>query len=296
MYASDIIFFDGLINEFLAMDSRCHRSHAALVWPKILALAYPFLVGKSLRECLLLLVIRGRRNQCTNGLQDFVEVFAGCANLTLELLRANFHGSAFDILFDSERQNALASNGLRLLIDSISSVKYGGLIWIATKCSSFVVLCRCQSQRNAGNSFLGDTSREFVRNGNCLMEVTALMYVISFLLGLWPVVEQPGSSVMFDCVSMKIALDFARSHHCSTYLGQFSGPSEKRLKLWSSSPVISMLQRAKPMDFIGETLARRHGDGDRQFTGDKEKLLESQQYTREFGKAFAEMCKVKWRH
>ena len=49
------------------------------------------------------------------------------------------------------------------------------------------------------------------------------------------------------------------------------------------------------MDFIGETLARRHGDGDRQFTGDKEKLLESQQYTREFGKAVAEMCKVKWR-
>ena len=137
----DIMFFQNLIVEFLNLDSQFHAGHAANLWPKILALAYPFLNGKCLSECLVLLVLRGRRNQMKHGAHDFGEIFAGCANLTKEMIRGGYCGSAIDMIYD-QSQNVLVGKGLRLVLDSISCIKYGGLLWLATKCSSFVVLCR----------------------------------------------------------------------------------------------------------------------------------------------------------
>ena len=43
---------------------------------------------------------------------DFIEFFAGSANLTRELLK-KFHGCAFDILFE-EGHDVLSSDGLKL--------------------------------------------------------------------------------------------------------------------------------------------------------------------------------------
>jgi len=290
VYVADIIFFETMIRRFLAMDADLHGGHAAQVWPLILSLSYKFLAGKSLCESLLILILRGRRNQMRSGVQDFMEVFAGCANLSLEMIQGNFHGSAYDIVFD-EAQDALSSRGLRLLIDNLSCLKYAGLVWIATKCSSFVVLCRCQSQRSSANEFLGDVTRAFVRNGNGLMEVSALLYLLAFLLGLWPVIEQPTSSVLPDCMAMKVVLQFTRSIKCQTYMGSYGGPSQKPLQLWSPFNRISMLERRRPVDMMSEPLVRRHGD---QFTGHKDRLMESQEYTRAFGRAVMEMCNAEW--
>ena len=125
VYVADIIFFDTMIKQFLAMDAELHGGHAAQVWPVILSLSYKFLAGKSLCESLLILILRGRCNQRRSGVQDFMEVFAGCAALSLEMLQANFHGSAYNIVFDEEH-DALSSRGLRLLIDNLSCVKYSG--------------------------------------------------------------------------------------------------------------------------------------------------------------------------
>ncbi|CAL1163127.1 unnamed protein product [Cladocopium goreaui] len=260
VYVADIVFFEAMIKRFLAMDAELHGGHAALVWPLILSLSYKFLAGKNLCESLLILILRGRRNQMRSGVQDFME-------------------------------DALSSRGLRLLIDSLSCLKYAGLVWIATKCSSFVVLCRCQSQRTSANQFLGDVTRAFVRNGNGLMEVSALLYLLAFLLGLWPVIEQPTSSVLPDCLAMKVVLQFTRSVKCQTYMGSYGGPSQKPLQLWSPFNRISVLERRRPVDMMSEPLVRRHGD---QFTGHKGRLTESQEYTRAFGRAVLEMCKVEW--
>ena len=289
----DIMFFQNLIVEFLNLDSQFHAGHAANLWPKILALAYPFLNGKCLSECLVLLVLRGRRNQMKHGAHDFGEIFAGCANLTKEMIRGGYCGSAIDMIYD-QSQNVLVGNGLRLVLDSISCIKYGGLLWLATKCSSFVVLCRAVSQRNAENHYLGDTGRAFVSEGNNLMEITAMLYLIAFLCGLMPVLEQPSSSVLPGCLSMKLVLIFTKALKCTTYLGCFGGPSQKPLQLWSPRPCIYMLQRARPVDMFSEPLVRRHGDDDHQFTGHKDLLVQSQQYTEEFGKAIMDMCRAEW--
>eukprot|EP00435_Cladocopium_sp_Y103_P049050 s3118_g14.t1 len=219
---SDIIFFENMINDFLLLDSQFHDGHAANLWPKVLALAYPFLNGKGLSECLVLLILRCRYNQMKHGTHDFAEIFAGCANLTKEMPRGGYCGTAIDLIFDQCHQNVLVGKGLRLVLDSMSCIKYGGLLWLATKCSSFVVLRRAVSARTAENHYLGNTDRAFVSEGNNLMEITALIYLIAFLCGLMPILEQPFSSCLPDCLSMKVVLMYTKTLKCTTYLGCYN--------------------------------------------------------------------------
>eukprot|EP00438_Fugacium_kawagutii_P010121 Skav236626 [mRNA] locus=scaffold182:86811:87640:- [translate_table: standard] len=238
-YMSQAIFFEHMVNQFLALDFRCNGGHASRVWPQIFGLCYPFLVGKHLCEMIVILALRAVRNQSLNcHHDDFMEVFAGSGNLTLALLTC-FSGSAYDLLFH-EDHNALTSRGLKLLFDAMGALKRRGLCWFGTKCSSWVVLCRHQSQRCVLNGFLGDQTRNFVVNGNHLMEVTAMQYLLAYIIDLIPVLEQPQSSVMPDC---------------------------------------------------GKALVTRNGN---QFTGQKDRLVESQSYTCDFGLAVRQICEAEW--
>ena len=292
VYVAHVIFLEHVANKFLVMDAQVNGGHAAKMWPCVLSLCYPFLAAKNLCECLVILALRAVTNQSKPGTNDFMEVFAGSANLSLEMLRATFSGSAFDILFHSEH-DALTSKGLRLLLDAMSSLKRRGLFWLATKCSSWVVLCRYQSNRYPDNGFLGDESRAFVRQGNCLMEVSALLYLLAHMVGLLPVLEQPTSSVMPDCPIMSAVLQFTSSKKTVTYMGQFNGPSQKPLQLWSPWNRLGHLERCRPVGMDSVPLVDRH-ENSRQFTGRKDLLLESQAYTVEFGKAVSELCKAEW--
>lgn len=290
-YMSQAIFFEHMVNQFLVLDSRSTSGHAARVWPQIFALCFPFMAGKNLCEIMVMLALRAVRNQSLEqDHDDFMEVFAGTGNLTLAMLMAGFCGSAYDVLFH-EDHDALSSKGLKLLCDAMGALKRRGLCWFGTKCSSWVVLCRHQSQRCAGNHFLGDQSREFVVNGNHLMEVTAILYLLAYIIDLIPVLEQPLSSVMPDCWIMKTVLDYTCSQKCTTYMGQFGGPSQKPLQIYSPCWRISQLQRDRPVGMESEPLVTRHGN---QFTGQKERLVESQSYTLDFGHAVMEVCKAEW--
>lgn len=124
------------------------------------------------------------------------------------------------------------------------------------------------------------------------MEVSSLIYLIAFLAGLLPVLEQPQSSVMSECYTLRSVLDFTASRQYITYMGAFNGPCQKPLQLWSPWPRISLLCRRRPVNICCEDpLVRRH---DGQFTGNKEQLVKSQAYTKEFGKAVMELCTAEW--
>ena len=235
--------------------------------------------------------MRGVKNQ-QRGDQafEFIEIFAGRGNLTLELLCAGFNGSGYDIDFD-RAHNALTSHGLRLILDNLGCVKRRGLCWLATRCSSFVVLCRHQSQRQESNGWLGDVSRMFVRTGNHLMEISSIIFLVAYLLGLYPVLEQPTSSVMPSCWTFQTVYRFTASRKFVTYMGCFGGASQKPLQLLSPWNRIGLLQREKPTHMISEPLVRRH---DGQFTGHKDLLADSQVYTRLFGRAVKDICQAEW--
>ena len=72
----------------------------------------------------------------------------------------------------------------------------GTLVWLGTQCSSFLLLCRKQSQRYSENGFLGDDRRAFVRRGNRLMVITSLVFFLAYLVDAVPALEQPVQSML----------------------------------------------------------------------------------------------------
>ena len=140
---------------------------------------------------------------------DLVEIFAGVGHLSREMIRAGYKGCAFDINFDPTTQDALQACGLKLFVEAVGLVKGNGLAWLGTQCSSFVILCRRQAQRALDNFFLGpgsggEDSPIFVQVGNGLMEVSSLLFFLCYLLDVWVVLEQPMTSCMPECPSMKV--------------------------------------------------------------------------------------------
>lgn len=250
-----------LVQDFLKGDQELNNGRAARIWPELLQQSYPCLAGGTLVHMICQMVLRSHRNQAEHqgaqgGLQDFMEVFCGKANLTKEMMRGGFHGSAYDIQ-NLPDHDVLESGGLRLMLDSLSMIARNGLVWIATQRASFVILCRHQSQRCCENNWLGcaegAASPHFVKVGNYLMEATGIIYLLAFLCGLNPVLEQPVTSCMMLCPSLRGVFWFTKSKRVVTYMGQFEGPSVKPLQLATSWDAIENLRRPKPASLADVT-------------------------------------------
>lgn len=232
---------------------------------------------------LVSLLLRGLFNQSNYHGLDFIEFSSGRGNLSCELLRQGLVGAAFDIA-NEDCHDCLTSQGLRLWLDALTATGRAALTWWGTECSSFVILCKCQSCREVSNDFLGDESRPFVRRGNCLMEITALLMLLSFWLGNVCVLEQPLNSVMPRAPSLSHVLAFIQANKYVTYIGAFGGETTKPLQIWSSHSFLRSIVRSRP-ESTGLCLATRDGHG--RFTGVKGLLQDSSAYTCQFGAAVA---------
>ena len=156
-------------------------------------MCYPALACKPLVHMMLALVFRGLRNQATQ-----------CSG----------HALGFDYVH-STSHDLHTSQGVRLILDSVCCIRKFGLCWLATPCSSFTVMCRHQSARLPENGYLGpEDPYQFVKDGNSLMECSALVYFVCYLLSIHVTLEQPTTSVMSLCASLKGVL-----HQCREVQG-----------------------------------------------------------------------------
>ena len=239
--------YEELIESFLVVDSTMNQGRAGHIWPVILGRSFAQLAGLSLTAMLVAIVLRTFQNRGKNATKfDFVEIFAGVGHLSRDMIRAGYKGCAFDINFDPTTQDALQACGLKLFVEAVGLVKRNGLAWLGTQCSSFVILCRHQAQRALDNFFLGpgcggEDSPIFVQVGNGLMEVSSLLFFLCYLLQVWVVLEQPMTSCMPECPSMKGVLFYTQSARYVTYMGHYGGPSCKPLQLHSTWPAIAGL-------------------------------------------------------
>ncbi len=167
------------IHQFLEFDMSRGGS-ASADWATLLALAYPVLAEKPLEDTLLAFVLRCLRNR---GLPSaaprgqVIEYYAGAGGLTLEHIKLGFHCVRLDRAYDASH-DCSTTEGLRLWLDLLCMTEARSLQWFGTQCSSFVALCRHQSQRKSENSFLGDRTRAFVREGNMHMLVTSVFFLV----------------------------------------------------------------------------------------------------------------------
>ena len=278
-----------VFQQFLHHDNSRHHGYASRSWGHLLDMLYPGLTSVTdLALKLSLVCERAFANRLSppGHMCQFLEFWAGSANLTRSLLQAGFHGFGFDWSL-SEAHNCLCRNGLKLWIDMLMSVSRDGLVWLGPPCSSFVVLCRCQSHRTATNDYMGDQTRAFVQVGNAHISIAALLFLLTNVLGLTVVLEQPTNSVMQLCTLFDSAITYAKAFPDNTYLGCFNGPTVKPLTLWTNKRCMLQLSRQRPshadMNHDGHALVTRGPNGS--FTGVKDNLQESQVYTPAFGRA-----------
>ena len=194
--------------EFLDFDRLHFKSCATSFWLPLLKMALPELNHLTLDGILSCLVHRAIANMedfgCAKGghviggndsrvnrvndhlgndhvkLFDAVEFACGVGNLTRALINEGFVCCALDLIHSCDH-NCLCSRGLRLWIQSVSSCNPRAL-HCSTKRSSFVSICVSASKRSPEKLYYGDTSRDFVVEGNSLLMITALLMCLSCAL------------------------------------------------------------------------------------------------------------------
>ena len=205
----------GKLRGFLDFDRLHFKSRATSFWLPVLKMALPELNQLTLADILSCLVHRAIANMEDFGCakdghanrkndhfgNDHVELFdavgfaCGVGNSPRGFISEGFKCCALDLIH-SDDHNCLCSRGLRLWIQALSSCNPRDLHWCGTKCSSFVSICVSVSKRSPENLYYGDTSGDFVVEGNSLLMITALLMCLSCALGHYVALEQPLSSCM----------------------------------------------------------------------------------------------------
>ena len=170
-----------------------------------------------------------------------------------------------------------------------------------------------------------------MRTGNDLAELSSILFFVAFCLRVYVTIEQPLCSCLPLFGSMKLVLYFTSSRRYVTHMGtlvdamiwsifyfvfflgvffllldqmqfpiarfksqgSFGGPSPKPLQLWSTWQRISEMQRERPFMPDADSLVTRDDRGG--FTGKKDLLHDSQEYTAAFGRAVTRLCETEWR-
>ena len=255
-----------LLDEFLRQDAT-DGGFAARWWPAVLRQACPAIPAedgdlKGMLLCLLARCLRNRRTRSAEGLplRQFLEGFAGQAMISLHLLMNGFHGKRLDVEYSGEH-DILTNFGLWLQEWTISGET--ALHWMAPKCSSFVILCRGPSGRKEENHFWGDEAKKWVKQGNMIMVRTALLVLLSDLLGCHYIVEQPCNSVMFKAPPMSTVLRVTGANRIVTWHNAFGAESPKPFTLHSSIPedILAKGLKRKKRNVTGVKLVNKKGPG-----------------------------------
>ena len=233
-----------------------------------------------------------------------VECFAGMKALTTGL--AHVFGAdnvrSFE-LQDDPRQNILTDEGLQMLALWLCSLVPGSFLWLGIPCATWVALSRSSTKRSAFLPFGPDSCTDKVAEHNRINHLCALLVVTASVLGVYFVIEQPLSSLIFVRDFRTAALTVAEAavrtsaKRYAVFMLSFAGSSAKGLQLVGTAPWLPVLQEVSKQRWPGrnkatERLSTKHikRDGSEGFTGSQQALTRSSAYTRLFGQAVALCC------
>lgn len=273
------------ICRFFDYDEAISGGRAQQMWPLYLEAAFPWMSGMPLADMLTALVVRTwhHRVEGRSKLQC-IEYFCGKGNLTLAAVESGLNAAAMDKVVNQEH-DLLEPQGLVLALSLLAASVPGALEWLGSPCNSYTIMCRAQSERTCDNWFLGDQSKYFVMEGNCLGDLSALLIFLGVLMLLRFGLEQPQNSVLPESGCMASVLQYVQATKTLTYHFCFGGQTLKPLQLWSHSSFLRDLSRPKPAgcsQLEEDALVSRDAAG---FTGNKTQLKESQAYSKPFGRA-----------
>ena len=227
--------------------------------------------------------------------QTFAELFAGNGAWSGGMRLLGYSGSTWDAR-RSDDHNFLTPVGFMLAIMGAFAIHQCGVLLAAPPCSSWIFATRWTSGRVG--DVLGHTESAYIQGQNAL--VARLVYVLTLCCkrGVWWIVEQPASSIMWEHPRWKRLVRRYRAIVRSVKLdmGAYSMLCVKDTLLVGTAPYLEqMARRMTPDDrqalqFNGHRLVTGKTtvdkSGKRRFQGSRE-LKQTQAYDFGFGSAHA---------
>lgn len=181
-----------------------------------------------------------------------VSAFDGCGSLSRAL---NEHGIAslgYDITNDEIYENCLTLEGVQFFLMMLVRVAVGGVVWLGPPCCSWIWLTRSKSKRTRSQPE-GNVHDPWVRQHNCIADFVAKVILVCHERGIYFIIEQPLSSVLFHYAPIAEAIAIAGGRSVSVRLGDFGAETTKPLRLVGTAPWLDGLPA------VGEKLRSTSG-------------------------------------
>jgi len=141
-----------------------------------------------------------------------------------------------------------------------------------------------------------------VRDGNAFAAILAEMVRVAFLLGIFFVIEQPKSSLMFNHPLLKSALEATGAIKIYVEMWVWGGRSTKGMFLYGTAPWLRELRahykvlRQTNAHMLENLEKLTTTDSRGKVTGRKQELTESAAYPSAFGRCIGRMHAETWGH
>lgn len=173
---------------------------------------------------------------------SFVEIFAGDRSVSRSLQFLGYRGKSFDQRY-TDNHNFLSPQGFLAVLTTLQQLHPGAIFWSAPPCSTWVWVSRSSTKRSR-EDVLGNESSEYIKSQNHL--VTRLVYLLALAdrLGVYWIIEQPQSSLMFRHPVMERFLKrpHRRVYTVNMHMGIYSLDAVKPTLLVGTAPYLPSLE------------------------------------------------------
>ena len=199
---------------------------------------------------------------------------------------ADLMAESYEILDDPVNENILCPQGFLRLLLYCMRLAHDGLIHWGTVCSWWVWMCRGTSKRSAWN-WKGDTSRQFVADGNDMVSRMVICLMLVTMRGGDWLLEQPASSLMHVHERLEKCLAMSKTSKVYMWMNAYGALTPKPSVLRGTPSWIVSLKRPLDKAEFKRTEGSRpqvvkqlnpHPDGKRRVTGEKAELKQTQEY------------------
>ena len=173
--------------------------------------------------------------QCVDG-------FSGAGGITKEYERYGANVASFDIARDNDMQNLLTKNGFYFILSLVLRIERWGSMPNGFPCSNFVYMSSNIHKRTKKKP-LGNLDNQLVRQCNIMAENWSIVLTIAHLRDVLVVLEQPGSSRLFDLPFFATFLKRFKWHRIWTWMTEFNCIIPKPTCLWANYKEAKQLKR-----------------------------------------------------
>ena len=175
-------------------------------------------------------------------LLTFAEGFAGEHAWSRGMQFLGYAGCTFDMRF-TPFHNFMRPAGFIAMVATVMRMHRGAVLWLGTPCSTWVWMSRHSTGRNL--DIMGNTDSAYICAQNALISRVCYILVLCMKRGVYWIIEQPESSIMWNHPMMaKVLKRFG--HLISTVnpeMGAWSLETPKPSILKGTAPYFSKLGR-----------------------------------------------------